>query len=68
MQEAGVAAGAGRLQHEDLLHDVRIEGAVPCLVIGGGGLRLGEDIIFCHSSRQLCHLSAVIQKKINVNV
>ena len=37
MQEAGVAAGAGRLQHEDLLHDVRIEGAVPCLVIGGGG-------------------------------
>ena len=44
MQEAGVAAGAGRLQHEDLLHDVRIEGAVPCLVIGGGGgLMLGED-------------------------
>ena len=45
MQEAGVAAGAGRLQHEDLLHDVRVEGAVPCLVIGGGGLRLGEDIL-----------------------
>ena len=63
MQEAGVAAGAGRLQHEDLLHDVRIEGAVPCLVIGGGWGK-----IFCHSSRQLCHLSAVIQKKINVNV
>ena len=41
MQEAGVAAGAGRLQHEDLLHDVRIEGAVPCLVIGGGGAEAG---------------------------
>ena len=46
MQEAGVAAGAGRLQHEDLLHDVRIEGAVPCLVIGGGGGGLSSIGIF----------------------
>ena len=31
MQEAGVAAGAGRLQHEDLLHDVRLEAvSAPC--------------------------------------
>ena len=54
MQEAGVAAGAGRLQHEDLLHDVRIEGAVPCLVIWGGAEAGGRYSVILVDSCVIC--------------
>ena len=62
MQEAGVAAGAGRLQHEDLLHDVRIEGgtvSAPCDMYAG----ITDD-----TARELFHYDDILTVEFDTRI